>query len=151
LSNTNQLWGLFWGIFVFHELRKGSHFTYLQVAGGSVLMALGALAIALSSATESEHSSWRDAAQREGERYGVQDEFVSASMEGRSHTAASPSRSFIDWLLIFGTTAIFVVLAVLAKPPQVEISAGCAIALSVAMLALMAACGTALWRTTRFR
>jgi drug/metabolite transporter (DMT)-like permease len=43
LSNTNQLWGLLWGVLVFHELRGASHTVYAQVAGGSILMALGAL------------------------------------------------------------------------------------------------------------
>ena len=38
LSNTNQLWGLLWGVLVFHELRGGGHTTYTQVAGGSILM-----------------------------------------------------------------------------------------------------------------
>ena len=64
LSNTNQLWGLLWGILVFHELKGGTHTVYAQVAGGSLLMAAGAVAIALSSATEQEHSSWRNAAER---------------------------------------------------------------------------------------
>src|SRR5206468_5053313 len=84
LSNTNQLWGLLWGILVFHELKGGTHTVYAQVAGGSLLMAAGAVAIALSSATEKEHSSWRNAAAREGERYGVEHEYVRAGMEGRS-------------------------------------------------------------------
>jgi ABC-type sugar transport system permease subunit len=38
-----------------------------------------------------------------------------------------------------------------SKPPQVEISFGWAAALAVVMFTLMAACGVALWRTTRFR
>ncbi len=84
LSNTNQLWGLLWGILVFHELRGGGRTVYAQVTGGSLLMALGAVAIALSSATEREHSSWQDAADREGRRYGVEDEYVRAGMEGRA-------------------------------------------------------------------
>src|SRR5579862_4163125 len=69
LSNTNQIWGLLWGILVFHELRGAGRTVYAQVAGGSLLMALGAVAIALSSATEDEHNSWQDAAAREGRRY----------------------------------------------------------------------------------
>src|SRR6266568_2567847 len=51
LSNTNQLWGLVWGLLVFGELRGGAATTYAQVIGGSLLMALGAALIALASAT----------------------------------------------------------------------------------------------------
>src|SRR6516225_3347378 len=50
LSNSNQLWGLLWGIFVFGELRGRSSSTYLQVVGGSLLMMLGVVAVAFSSA-----------------------------------------------------------------------------------------------------
>jgi hypothetical protein len=153
LSNTNQLWGLLWGILVFHELRGAGHTVYAQVAGGSILMALGAVAIALSSATEREHSSWQDAADREGQRYGVEGEYVRAGMEGREmegkvHTSG---RSILDWLLILGTTGLFVALATMAKLPHMDIALGWGAALTVAMLALLATCGIALWRTTRFR
>ena len=151
LSNTNQLWGLLWGILVFHELHGGSRTVYAQVGGGSLLMAAGAVAIALSSATEREHSSWRDAAHREGERYGVEHEYVRAGMEGKSYGASSHGRSIIDWLLILGTTALFIALASISRLPRMEINMTWAVALSVAMLALLAAGSIALWRTTRFR
>jgi drug/metabolite transporter (DMT)-like permease len=150
LSNTNQLWGLLWGVLVFHELEGGGRNIYAQVGGGSVLMALGAVAIALSSATAREHSSWRDAAQREGERYGVEREYVRAGMEGRDFGSAPVSRSLIDWLLILGTTLLFVILASMARLPQIDFSGAWATALTVAMLALVATCSIALWRTTRF-
>src|ERR1700687_2010022 len=107
LSNTNQLWGLLWGILVFHELQGGNRTVYSQVIGGSVLMGLGALAIALSSASEREHSSWRDAAEREGQRYGVEDGYVRAGMEGREFEGGGKRRALIDWILIAGTTAVF--------------------------------------------
>jgi drug/metabolite transporter (DMT)-like permease len=160
LSNTNQLWGLLWGILVFHELRGASQSIYAQVAGGSLLMALGAVAIALSSATEREHSSWQDAADREGHRYGIEDEYVRAGMEGREMKLqpgqseapnASPGRRFLDWLLILVTTGLFAALAALAKFPHVEIAAGWAAALTIAMFVLLVTCGIALWGTTRFR
>jgi hypothetical protein len=151
LSNTNQLWGLLWGVLVFHELRGAGGNVYAQVAGGSLLMALGAVAIALSSAAEREHSSWRDAAEREGLRYRVENEYVQAGMEGRAHGEVSNSRTALDWLLIVGTTALFVALAVIARLPGVEIGTGWAIALTLAMVVLLAACGISLWRTTRFR
>jgi len=151
LSNTNQLWGLLWGILVFHELRGGSQTVYAQVAGGSILMALGAVAIALSSATEREHSSWQDAADREGQRYGVESEYVRAGMEGKSFRNDSSARSLLDWLLILGTTALFVVLGTMARLPRMEIGLGWASILAAAMLVLLSSCAIALWRTTRFR
>ena len=114
-------------------------------------MALGAVAIALSSATAREHSSWQDAAQREGKRYGVEGEYVRAGMEGRQFGAGPSNRTLLDWILVLGTTAIFVVLAVMARLPHMEIAMGWAVALTIAMLALLATCGIALWRTTRFR
>jgi hypothetical protein len=151
LSNTNQLWGLLWGILVFHELRGGSQTVYAQVAGGSILMALGAVAIALSSATEREHASWQDAADREGERYGVESEYVRAGMEGKSFRNDSSGRSLLDWLLILGTTALFVVLGTMARLPRMEIGLGWASILAAAMLVLLSSCAISLWRTTRFR
>ena len=116
-------------------------------------MALGAVAIALSSATEREHSSWQDAAAREGQRYRVEEEYVRAGMEGRAMEGQpGPStRTFLDWLLIFVTTGLFIALAVMAHLPQMDIALGWAVVLTAAMLVLLATCGIALWRTTRFR
>jgi hypothetical protein len=114
-------------------------------------MAAGAVAIALSSATEQEHSSWRNAAAREGHRYGVEHEYVRAGMEGRSFGNRQHSRTLLDWLLILGTTALFIILASVARLPAMDISIGWGVALSAAMLALLTTGGIVLWRTTRFR
>jgi len=124
-------------------------------------MALGAVAIALSSATAREHASWQDAADREGQRYGVEGEYVRAGMEGRATQSAviqgggmpadPNARTSLDWLLILVTTSLFGVLAVMARLPHVDIALGWAIALTVAMLALLTTCALAIWRTTRFR
>ena len=76
------------------------------------------------SATEREHSSWRNAADREGQRYGVHDEYVRAGIEGRSFGNTSNSRTLLDWILIIGTTALFVGLALMARIPQVDINSG---------------------------
>ncbi len=151
LSNTNQLWGLLWGIMVFHELRGESGSVYAQVAGGSLLMALGALAIALSSASEREYSSWQDAAEREGVRYSVHSEFVRAGLEGRAYADRAAERTWVDWLLILGATALFALLAMIARFPHIDISLPSAIGLSAAMLVLLAVCSVVLWRTTEFR
>ena len=41
LANSNQLWGLLWGVFVFGELRGRGSSVYAQVIGGSLLMMAG--------------------------------------------------------------------------------------------------------------
>jgi drug/metabolite transporter (DMT)-like permease len=151
LSNTNQLWGLLWGILVFHELQGGNRTVYSQVIGGSVLMGLGALAIALSSASEREHSSWRDAAQRESQRYGVEDGYVRAGMEGREFEAGGKRRTLIDYILIAATSAVFMVSAAVARVPRMDMHLTWAAALAAAMLVLLASCGISLGRTTGFR
>src|SRR5258707_7951574 len=114
LSNTNQLWGLLWGILVFHELQGGSHRVYAEVIGGSILMALGAVAIALSSATGREHSRWQEAAEREGKRYGIEAAYVRAGMEGREFEGGLGSRTLINWLLVGGVKGLFLALASMA-------------------------------------
>ena len=151
LSNTNQIWGLLWGVLVFRELEGAGRAVYSQVAGGSILMALGAVAIALSSATGKEHSSWQRAADREARRYGVDEAYVRAGLEGRAYEEKPRRRSPIDWLLVGGTTALFVLLAGIARLPRAFIRLPFALALAAAMLLLLVACGAALWRTTQFR
>src|ERR1700682_4285435 len=71
LSNSNQLWGLLWGILVFGELHGLGASTYAQVLGGSLLMAAGAGAIALSTVSSSERTCWKRAGRRGSQRYGV--------------------------------------------------------------------------------
>jgi glucose uptake protein GlcU len=151
LSNSNQLWGLLWGIFVFGELHGRSASTYTQVIGGSLLMMAGVGAIAFSSATGKEQTRWKESAQREAQRYGVASEFVEARMQGRqTATETKPSRRAIDWCLVATATAVFVVFATMARVPQLSLSWGPALVLSAATLVLLIVCGVSLWRTTRF-
>ena len=151
LSNTNQLWGLLWGILVFGELQGKSHATYLEVIGGSLLMMLGVGAIALSSATGKEQQHWKEAAQREGERYGVAADYVAARFEGRQAAGeALPSRSVLDWLLVAAASAVLLAFAAMARVPQFSFRWGPAFALIAALLLLLFLCGRKLWRTTRF-
>ena len=151
LSNSNQLWGLLWGIFVFGELHGRSTGTYLQVVGGSLLMMLGVTAIAFSSASGEEQIQWKEAAQREGRRYSVSADYLEARMDGRQAADESkPSRSLRDWLLVAGATSIFAVFAAIARVPQISLSYGPAALLTAALLVLLFICGLALWRITRF-
>lgn len=152
LSNTNQLWGLLWGVLVFGELRGGSHSLYVQVIGGSLLMILGVGAIAFCSAANEEQLHWKEAAHREAHRYGIATNDVEARMDGReAEGEQKSSRSVWDWLLVALATGIFVFLAVMAHAPQISFHWLPALVLSAVSLLLLLFCGTTLWRTTRFR
>jgi glucose uptake protein GlcU len=152
LSNTNQLWGLLWGIFVFGELRGGGHSLYVQVIGGSLLMIAGVGAIALCSASSEEQVRWQEAAYREARRYGVATDDVESRLHGlQARDEAKTTRSFWDWLIVAVATGIFVFLAAIAHPPQMSLHWGPVLLLSAASLLLLFLCGSALWRTTRFR
>lgn len=153
LSNTNQLWGLAWGIFVFGELRGRGASLYAEVIGGSVLMAAGAGAIALSSVSGKEHGRWSDAARREGERYGVDTDYVNAGLAGEECSAATEAnvgRNWLDWCIVLAVTAIFVALAAAARVPGITVDWSAATWLSAILLAFFVACGSALWKATRF-
>jgi drug/metabolite transporter (DMT)-like permease len=150
LSNTNQLWGLLWAILVFSELHGLSSSVYLEVIGGSILMALGAVAIASSSASESEYSSWKEAARRETERYNISADYVMKRMQGHDVDTGSARRTWIDWLMVAAATLVFVLLGALAHIPHMEIQMGWLIGLSLAMLIVLIGAGVALWRVTRF-
>lgn len=150
LSNTNQLWGLLWALLVFRELHGLSSNIYLEVIGGSVLMAAGAAAIASSSTSESEYSSWQEAARRETELYGINPEYVTTRMEGRDVDLENARRTWVDWLLIGTAVAVFVALGAMAHIPHMEIQMGWLVGLSLAMLLVLVAVGLALWRLTKF-
>jgi glucose uptake protein GlcU len=151
LSNSNQLWGLLWGILVFGELHGRSSSIYLEVIGGSLLMMLGVAAIAFSSASGKEQSRWKEAATRESDRYNVAADFVEARMDGRQLLGEQkPSRSALDWLLVIAATGVFVFFAVMARVPQMSLHWGPAALLTALLFFLLIICGLALWRTTRF-
>lgn len=151
LSNTNQLWGLLWGILVFGELRSASGPVLAQVIGGSIVMALGAGVIALSSVDRREHLRWQEAAEREGNRYGVRAEYTHARIAGEAGAIdATRRRNPLDWLVVGVATAIIIAFALVARAPQIGIHLGWALALIVATLAMLVAAASALWRATRF-
>jgi hypothetical protein len=152
LSNTNQLWGLLWGVLVFGELHGRSTTTYTQVIGGSLLMILGVAAIAFSSASQKESRQWRAAALRESDRYGLSSDFVEARMDGRqSPGEAAPSRGLFDWLFVALATAAFIYFATLARVPNIPAHWTPGVFLSIVTLILLVACGLRLWRTTKFQ
>jgi drug/metabolite transporter (DMT)-like permease len=153
LSNSNQIWGLLWGILVFGELHGRSSSTYLQVVSGSLLMAAGAGAIALASVGAKERTRWQEAISREINRYGIAADYAQASIQGNAASsphAQTPSRTWIDWLIVTLASAVFIVLGAFARPPQIEFDTVAAMVLLLAAIALLLAAGTSLWKTTRF-
>jgi len=153
LSNTNQLWGLAWGVLVFGELHGRGFSLYAQVIGGSLLMAAGAGAIALSSVTSKEHGRWHEAAHREGKRYGVSTDYVQAGLAGRESNGGSieaRSRTWVDWSIVALATAAFVGLATITRVPPLAVNWPAVVTLSIILLIFLAACGSALWKRTRF-
>ena len=150
LSNTNQLWGLLWGVLVFGELMGGTRALYVQVIGGSLVMALGALVIALSSVREGEHRRWQEAAARESDRYGVDPAFTRARAAGEELSTTRNRRTWVDWLVVALATATLIAFAAMAEAPRIAIRWNWVVALTLVMLGILAACSAALWRTTRF-
>jgi hypothetical protein len=150
LSNTNQLWGLLWGVLVFGELLGGTRALYAQVIGGSLVMALGAGVIALSSVRQGEHQRWQEAAARESERYGVDPAFTRARAAGEELSTARHRRTWVDWLVVGVATATLIGFAAMAEAPSIALRWEWAAALTLAMLGILAGCSLALWRTTRF-
>jgi glucose uptake protein GlcU len=149
LSNTNQLWGLAWGILVFGELHHAG-MALSQVIAGSVLMAAGAAAIAFATATPHEHERWQEAARREAARYGIDPAYTQAALAGEPATGRRAGRSWIDWLVVVVATAVFVGCALVARIPELPIHRGTFFTPVIASLALLAGTGYALWRVTRF-
>lgn len=150
LSNTNQLWGLLWGILVFGELSGALRATLGQVIGGSLLMAFGALLIALASVSHAEHERWEQAAQREAKRYDVDAEYTRARLEGRDTPAGRRGRTWLDWSIVGGATVVLAAFASVARRPALSLEWEWVVVLVLAMLGVLAAGAMVLWRTTRF-
>jgi glucose uptake protein GlcU len=130
LSNSNQLWGLLWSIFVFGELRGSGVSTYIEVIGGSLLMMLGVGAIAFSSAAGKEQARWREASQRETRRYNISEDYAEARMQGMEMAGeVRPPRTVWDWMLVAVATGIFVFFAILARAPRMSFRWGPAVLL----------------------
>jgi len=108
-------------------------------------------AISFSSAGGEEQKHWKEAAQRESDRYRVAPEFVAARFDGRQAMGeVTPKRRAIDWLLVAIATGILVSFGVIVRVPQFSFRWGPALALTIVSLFLLLLCGRKLWRTTGF-
>ncbi|MBV9695328.1 MAG: EamA family transporter [Gammaproteobacteria bacterium] len=150
LSNTNQLWGLAWGVLVFGELGNLSATSRALVVVGSLVMIGGALLISLAEAAPEEQREWEAATARECGRYGLDPGRVAAALKG---SASSISRGPWRWwevLIVAAAVAVFVWLALHAQAQALVVNVRWLTVLTAAALALLLGGGFALWKRTRF-
>lgn len=151
LSNTNQLWGLAWGVLVFGELAGQGFTAQTLVIVGSLIMIAGAMAISFAEAPESEQSSWRKAMQRECDRYGLNAARVAATLQGEDPLAKEKApRRWWEVLILAGAVAMFVWLAMGAERQPIAVNFGWMVVLLAATFAFLVVCGWLLWKRTRF-
>jgi drug/metabolite transporter (DMT)-like permease len=151
LSNTNQLWGLAWGVLVFGELAGQGAAAHTLVIAGSFIMIVGALAISSAEAPEGEHSSWKAAIERECARYGLDREHVAASMLGEDPLLREkPGRNKWELAIMVIAVAIFAWLAAGARREPIPVDLPWMLLLLAATLVCLVLCGLLLWKRTRF-
>lgn len=150
LSNTNQLWGLAWGVLVFGELTGASHEQIVYVLSGSILMIFGALAISISVPSAHENLSRNAAIERECDRYGMDYREVLSAHGGRSFRGEQSRRRWWDIAILCVAVGLFVWPALHAAIPPIILHTGWALLLTFCLLAALLGSGWALWRHTRF-
>ena len=151
LSNTNQLWGLAWGVLVFGELAGQGAMAHALVFTGSLIMILGAGAICTAKASESEQGSWRGAMERECARYGMDAGRVASSLLGEDPLSRDkPVRHWWEAVIVAAAVAVFVWLAIGATHQAVAVSLPWMAVLMVLTFVCLIVSGVLLWRRTRF-
>ena len=151
LSNTNQLWGLAWGVLVFGELAGQGAMAHSLVFAGSLIMILGAGAICTAKASESEQGSWKIAMERECARYGMDSARVASSLLGEDPLSRDkPVRHWWEVLIAAAAVALFVWLATGATHQAVAVNFLWMAVLMVLTFVCLMVCGWLLWRRTRF-
>ncbi len=151
LMNTNQLWGLAWGVLVFGEFAGQSGMAHAVTIGGSLIVIAGAVSISSAVAPEAEQASRRLATLRECERYGLDVERVEASMAGTDPLAdEAPGQRWWDAVIVAAALGIFVFLATITERPPFAWDHGWAAGLFIAMLATLFGAGYLFWKQTRF-
>jgi drug/metabolite transporter (DMT)-like permease len=151
LSNTNQLWGLAWGVLVFGEFVGLDTTSRALLVAGSLIMIAGATAISFAEAPEAEQTSWRAATNRECRRYGLDPERVAAALRGDdSRSGASRGRRWWEYGIAAIAAGIFVWLAAGAERHQIPFNLAWAVILTVVTVVVLVGCGIVLYRRTRF-
>jgi drug/metabolite transporter (DMT)-like permease len=151
LSNTNQLWGLAWGVLVFGELAGQGTLAHVLVFAGSLLMILGAGAICTAKASQSEQGSWKGAMERECARYGLDSGRVASSLLGEDPLSRDkPVRHWWEAVIVAAAVGVFVWLAVGAEHQAVAVNLPWMAVLLAATFVSLIVCGLLLWKRTRF-
>jgi glucose uptake protein GlcU len=151
LSNTNQLWGLAWAVFVFGDFGQLSLAIRSIILSASVLMILGALAISTASAPAAEQASCVQAIVRECTRYGMDLNRVLAAHNGKEVASVTTKRRhWWDFLILVLALGLFVWIAASATRPPLPINVTYTLMLSAILLLFLGAGGWALWKYTRF-
>jgi drug/metabolite transporter (DMT)-like permease len=150
LSNTNQMWGLAWGVFVFGEMAHADLAHKLLVAAGSLVMILGALAVSTAVATEGEHARTKQALLRECDRYGLDYDRVSRSYAGVEAGNRDERRGWWDYAIVGAAVGVFVYLGVNAEAPALGMNLPWLWVMATVLMATALGCGWGLWKATRF-
>ena len=152
LSNTNQIWGLAWGVLVFSELAHADALHRTLAIAGSVVMILGAILVSTAVETARESSSTEAAILRECTRYSLDEEKVLAANRAEAEVNAGTQieRSWWDYLILAAALGVFVVLGVQAQRPELDLNLFWVTVLVVVMVASAVVGGRALWRFNRF-
>jgi hypothetical protein len=151
LSNTNQLWGLAWGVLVFGEFAGLGGTGRLMLMAGSLIMIGGAVAISFAEAPASERASWHAAMTRECTRYGLDAGRVAAAAAGDDPLSAGKAgRRWWEYLVAASAVGIFLWLASLAARPSLRFDAAWGAVLTFATVLCIVFGGVVLYRRTRF-
>jgi drug/metabolite transporter (DMT)-like permease len=151
LSNTNQLWGLAWGVLVFGEFAGLDGTARAMVVAGSLVMIAGAAAISFAAAQPGEQSSWRAAMRRECDRYALDPAAVEAALAGGDPPGAGPSkRRGWEYIVAAGAVGVFVWLGLRAGRPQIHVDVTWGALLAAVTVVALVGSGAVLYRRTRF-
>ena len=152
LSNTNQIWGLAWGVLVFSELAHADPMHRFFAIAGSIVMIIGAILVSTAVESAGESASTEVAILRECKRYSLDAKKVLAANQagGVANEGTSLERSWWDYLILAAALGVFVVLGTQAQRPQLGLNIFWVAVLSVILLASAFIGGRALWRFNRF-
>ncbi len=150
LSNTNQLWGLAWGLLVFGEFSGQSGNIKLLVIAGSAVMILGAIAISRAEAPASERQSWIEILRKESHRYGLDMDQLEAHLSGEIPHTARGKWQWWEYMVMAAAATIFIWLGFSAAIPAINFHVSWILILFFVSILILAFCAVKLHRLTRF-